>query len=216
MSANMKKTIVDALQGFKKEYQGTQSKVTAINADPAYTPEGKEQKLAQVNADLDAKAKKYRDAAINAVDTGIQGLKQKWGSGLAQCITDAGYQIGLANTLEAIKSGSITRPEDAQAIIEVYKGNQVALSSLRNAFLKSGREADKDFAALIPADNRDRNIQLLEQLKENINRYIVADVRSGKGKAWGGFNQSNIDVVAPMDGMSEFVNTSLNDDLSLI
>ena len=216
MSANMKKTIVDALQGFKKEYQGTQSKVTAINADPAYTPEGKEQKLAQVNADLDAKAKKYRDAAINAVDTGIQGLKQKWGSGLAQCITDAGYQIGLANTLEAIKSGSITRPEDAQAIIEVYKGNQVALSSLRNAFLKSGREADKDFAALIPADNRDRNIQLLEQLKENINRYIVADVRSGKGKAWGGFNQSNIDVVASMDGMSEFVNTSLNDDLSLI
>lgn len=216
MSANMKKTIVDALQGFKKEYQGAQTKVTAINADPAYTPEGKEQKFAQVNADLDAKAKKYRDAAINAVDAGIQGLKQKWGSGLAQCITDAGYQIGLANTLEAIKSGSITRPEDAQAIIEVYKGNQVALSSLRNAFLKSGREADKDFAALIPADNRDRNIQLLEQLKKNISRYIVADVRSGKGKAWGGFNQSNIDVVASMDGMSEFVNTSLNDDLSLI
>ena len=216
MSTNMKKTIVDALQGFKNEYQGAQAKAAAINADPAYSPEGKEQKLAQVSTDLNTKAQKYRDTAISAVDAGIQGLKQKWGAGLAQHLTDAGYQIGLANTLEAIKSGSITRPEDAQAIIEVYKGDQIALSSLRNAFLKSGKETDKDFATLIPTDSRDRNIQLLEQLKENINRYIVADVRSGKGKAWGGFNQSNVGVVASMDGMSEFVNTSLNDDLSLI
>ena len=162
-----------------------------------------------------AKKPGYHDKAAEAVNNGIAGLNEKWVSTLKGKITDAGYQIGLQNVLVMIENKAISRPEDMQAVVETYKGDYTALALIRHRLLKSDDTNIRAYASEIPSSNRSRNISLLEQLKANIDKYITINAVQAASKSWNVFNQGLTDVSASMDSMTQFLQTKLNDDLSL-
>ena len=117
--------------------------------------------------------------------------------------------------LVMIENKAISRPEDMQAVVETYKGDYTALALIRHRLLKSDDTNIRAYASEIPSSNRSRNISLLEQLKANIDKYITINAVQAASKSWNVFNQGLTDVSNSMDSMTQFLQTKLNDDLSL-
>lgn len=211
-----KTAITDSFQAFKKAHAAAKEKIKQINSNPAYSPEGKAEQVAKVRADFAAEAETYRNAAIAAIDAGSQELQTKWSKGTAARLLDSGYQAGLANTIKAFEGGTVTRQEDAAAIVEAYKGDYVALAALRNAFLANSNETVRGFSGLIPADNRDKNGQMLKQIRDNAARYMTEkSLNDGVSKPWNRFNTPDIDISVSMDDMTAYLNDNFSDDLEM-
>ena len=202
-----KQKLLKTLQEFKKVYSDAQAKIANINANPELTPEGKEKQSGRVSSEFYDTAKTYHDLTANIVNTGIESVRQKWEAGIKNNLTNAGYQTGLANALAFIENGYVSQPEYVQAIVSAYKNDSVALAALRDTFLKAG---NKDLAALVPAGNEGKNIQLLQQLRSNIDRYVSAEFLQSKS------NWSLATTTMSIDSMCQFVDTRLSDDFSLI
>ena len=210
-----KRQLIDIFTGYKAAYETMQREKQQIDSDPYTTPAGKETRMQELFNRYKATVQGYHDKAAEAVNNGIAGLNEKWVSTLKGKITDAGYQIGLQNVLVMIENKAISRPEDMQAVVETYKGDYTALALIRHRLLKSDDTNIRAYASEIPSSNRSRNISLLEQLKANIDKYITINAVQAASKSWNVFNQGLTDVSASMDSMTQFLQTKLNDDLSL-
>ena len=207
-----KQQLIENLQGFKAAYEKMQEEKGKIDADLSYTPEGKAGLISALMEKYEPTVKKYHDTANQIIEDGIVALNKAWSKQITTCLTDIGYQMGLQNTIDLVK-----RPEDALAIIEVYREDfPMALEMIKKAILQGKEENTRKYADLIPADNREHNIKLLRQLSGNVDKYISINAVFAASKAWNSFNQGLTGVSASMDSMTEFCENRLNDDLSLI
>lgn len=211
-----KRQLIDIFARYKAAYETMQREKQQIDSDPYTTPAGKETRMQELFNRYKATVQGYHDKAAEAVNNGIAGLNEKWVSTLKGKITDAGYQIGLQNVLVMIENKAISRPEDMRAVVETYRGDHAALELVRQKLLKSDDANIRAYASEVPGDNRSRNISLLEQLKANIDKYITINAVQAASKSWNAFNQGLTDVSSSMDSMTQFLQTKLNDDLSLV
>lgn len=98
-----------------------------------------------------------------------------------------------------IEKGVITDSEDFKNIIEVYKDDYNALATIRTLI-----DSDKvDLLTLIPKDNREYIKKSLNNLKNNIDNYISQ-------------YQIENDMSLIFNGMIDFIENRLRDDLSII
>jgi len=87
------------------------------------------------------------------------------------------------------------------------------LTTIKNILPKS--EQAMDFVGLIPVDNREKNKQILGQVRNNVDQYINAYRIENAMNSSDAF-QGASSIVFALDGAIEFANTNLSDDLSLI
>ena len=212
-----KQQLIENLQGFKAAYEKMQEEKKKIDSDLGYTQEGKARLISELMEKYEPTVKKYHDTASQIIESGIVALNKTWSEQITARLTDIGYQMGLQNTLEMFKNDLINRPEDAAAIIEVYRRDfPTALELIKKAALQGKEEKTRKYADLIPVDNREYNIKLLKQLSGNVDKYVSINAVFVTSKAWNSFNQGLTGVSASMDSMTEFCENRLNDDLSLI
>ena len=211
-----KQQLIENLKGFKAAYEKMQEEKKKIDLDLGYTQEGKARLISELMEKYEPIVKKYHDTANQIIEDGIVALNKTWSEQITARLTDIGYQMGLQNTLEMFKNDLINRPEDAAAIIEVYRRDfPTALELIKKAALQGKEEKTRGYASLIPPDNREHNIKLLRQLNGNVDKYITINAVATASKAWNSFNQGLTGVSASMDSMVEFCEKRLNDDLSL-
>ena len=98
-----------------------------------------------------------------------------------------------------IEAGAITNQEDFKNIINTYKDDYNALATIENLLGLDHPE----LAVLIPKDNREYNKKALNDLRNNIERYISPfSIRDS--------------LTMNLDGMINFIKTRLKDDLTII
>ena len=212
-----KQQLIENLKGFKAAYEKMQEEKKKIDSDLGYTQEGKARLISELMEKYEPIVKKYHDTANQIIEDGIVALNKTWSEQITARLTDIGYQMGLQNTLEMFKNDLINRPEDAAAIIEVYRRDfPTALGLIKKAALQGKEEKTRGYVSLIPSDNREHNIKLLRQLNGNVDKYITINAVFVTSKAWNSFNQGLTGVSASMDSMTEFCEKRVNDDLSLI
>ena len=136
-----KEQLIENLKGFKAVYENMQEEKRTIEADPNYTPEGKFNAINGLMEKYAPTVQKYHDTANQIIESGIVALNKAWSEQITARLTDIGYQMGLQNTLEMFKNDLINRPEDAAAIIEVYRRDfPTALELIKKAALQGKEE----------------------------------------------------------------------------
>lgn len=196
-----KRELVNVIQSYKDKQEVFKNKVTEICRNTDLSQEGAEKGVNELAAPFESVAQNVHDKAIKLLDDGILALKDKWRNNTAGKLLDSNYQIGLANTIKMIEAGAISSKEDFKNIIEVYKDDYNALSTIRNIL---GTGTNKlELLMLIPEDTREYNMKLLNDLRNNIDSYInpfsIRDLLS-----------------MSLDNMVHFINTRLKDDFTVI
>ncbi|MBQ8804179.1 MAG: hypothetical protein IJZ53_11130 [Tyzzerella sp.] len=212
-----KKTeLIKVFKDYKMKFDAVQVEIVKINERTEYTPEGRDKALAELLEKFKPIVTNHHDMATGIIDNGLAGLAEKWRKNSTGKLADAGYQAGLANVIKMLELGAIQEKGDLQNIVDTYKDDFSALAVIKKILQKSGIEALRDCAVMIPEDNRERNKQLLNQLKGNVDRYINLEMLKGYSKIWNAYNRGLTDVSVSMDSMSEFVETKLGDNLELL
>lgn len=196
-----KRGLLSVIENYKGKQESFLNKVNEILKNEGFTPKGKEKRINELAGPFEAVAQSSYDRAIRILDRGVEALEKKWRDNSTGKLTDSSYQIGLANTIKMIETGAITNQEDFKNIIEVYKDDYNALATIRNIL---GTDEDKlGLYTLIPKDNREYNKKALNNLRNNIKSYI---------------NPYTIkdSLTMNLQGMIDFINTRLKDDLSII
>lgn len=208
-----KSELIQLFKEFKDRYSTIQARIAEVQKSDAYTDIGREQTIGKILEEFQPTVQLYHDKAIAIIDNGLAALQAKWKANSAGRLSDAGYQIGLGNVIKMIEAGAIHDRDDMQNIIETYKDDYNAMATIKNILPKS--EQAMDFVGLIPADNREKNKQLLGQVRDNVDQYINAYRIENATKSSDAF-QGASSIVFAVDGMIEFANTRLTDDLTLI
>lgn len=212
-----KKTeLIKIFKEYKTKYEGIQAQITEINKSVSYTPAYREETVARLLDGFTPTIELYRNKAVEIINNGLDDLAEKWKNSSAGRLTDSGYQAGLANVVKMLELKAVREKEDIQNIIDTYAGDYNALAVIKKILLNSSDETLALYAFLIPEDNRERNKQLLNQLKGNVERYISTKALRDTSKTWNTFNQGLTGVSSSMDSMAEFVTNKLGDDLELL
>lgn len=186
-----------------KSYKDSQNKVyesiVEVNKNNELTQQGKEKRINEIVEQFTSKAINIHDNAMNLINGAIKDLQNIWKANSTGRLSDTGYQVGLYNTISMIEKGVITDLEDFKNIIEVYKDDYNALATIRT-LIDSERV---DLLTLIPNDNREYIKKSLSDLKNNIDNYISQ-------------YQIESDMNLVFDGMINFIENRLRDDLSII
>ncbi len=196
--------LVNIFKTYQIEYEKVKYEIKRIreNKSRAYSDEGIRMMLNDTTNRFSNISIQYRDRAISIIDDGIKMLENKWKENSVGRLNDSSYQIGLANTIKMIETGSISNREDFKNIIDAYKNDYNALAIIKNLL-----NADGDKLALIdllPSDTREYNKKILRDLKNNINRFI---------------NPLNIDddyVELSLISMREFVENKFDENLEVM
>lgn len=196
--------LVNIFKTYQIEYEQVKDEIKRIreNKSRAYSDEGIRMMLNDTTNRFSNISIQYRDRAISIIDDGIKMLENKWKENSVGRLNDSSYQIGLANTIKMIETGSISNREDFKNIIDAYKNDYNALAIIKNLV-----NADGDKLALIdllPSDTREYNKKILRDLKNNINRFI---------------NPLNIDddyVELSLISMREFVENKFDENLEVM
>lgn len=194
-----KRGLLSVIENYKGKQESFLNKVNEILKDEGFTPKGREKRINELAGPFEAVAQNSYDRAIRILDHGIEALEKNWRDNSTGKLTDSSYQIGLANTIKMIEAGAITNKEDFKNIINTYKDDYNALATIKN-LLGSGHP---ELAVLIPKDNREYNKKALNNIRNNIESYI---------------NPYTIkdSLTMNLQGMIDFINTRLKDDLSII
>jgi len=210
-----KKTeLIKAFKDYKTRYEAVQAKRGEIDKSTLYTPEGRADAIEKLLADFAPTVQMYHDKAVEIIDTGLVALAEKWKKSSTGKLMDSGYQAGLSNVIKMLELGTVQGRDDLQNIIDTYAGDFNALAVIKKVLENSGNKVLQD--VLMPEDNREKNKQLLTQLRGNIDRNISNETLKSFSKEWNAFNQGFVDVSVSMDSMAEFVETRLADDLELL
>lgn len=196
-----KSELLNVIEGYKRQQELFKEKVNEIESRPYLMQEGKEIEIEKIAIPFKEVAQNYQNRALQILNSGIEALEKKWRDNSAGRLLDSNYQIGLTNAMKIIESGAITNQEDFQNIINVYKDDYNALAMLRS--LAVNCEKVYGFSVLIPKDNREYNKKSLNDIKNNIQKYISPySIRES--------------LTMSLLGIIDFINTRLKDDLTII
>lgn len=196
-----KSELLNVIEGYKRQQELFKSKVTEIESKQYLMQEGKEIEIKKIATPFTEVAQNAQNRALEILNSGIESLEKKWRDNSTGKLTDSNYQIGLANTIKMIETGAITNQEDFKNIIEVYKDDYNALATISNLL---GTDKDKlGLYTLIPKDNREYNKKALNNLRNNIQSYINP------------YTIKNL-LTMNLQGIIDFINTRLKDDLTII
>ncbi|CUP24593.1 Uncharacterised protein [Clostridium baratii] len=194
-----KSELLSLIKGYMNKQTKISDEVTSINKNNELTPEGKEIRINKLVDSFSGTAQNTHDKVIEIIDSAIKGLQDKWKANSAGMLLDSNYQIGLANAIKMIETGAITNLEDFKNIIEVYKDDYNALATISNLV-----RADRpDLLMSIPVDNREYNLKLLNDLRNNIDNNINA------------YDVTN-DMSLVFSGLIHFIETRFGDDFIVI
>lgn len=194
-----KSELLNVIEGYKRQQELFKSKVTEIESRQYLMQEGKEIEIKKIATPFTEVAQNAKNRALEILNSGIEALEKKWRDNSTGRLTDSNYQIGLANTIKMIEAGAITNQEDFKNIINTYKDDYNALATIENLLGLDHPE----LAVLIPKDNREYNKKALNDLRNNIERYISPfSIRDS--------------LTMNLDGMINFIKTRLKDDLTII
>lgn len=196
-----KRGLLSVIENYKGKQESFLNKVDEILKNEGFTPKGREKRINELAGPFEVIAENSNIRAIGILNDGIEALEKKWKENSTGKLTDSSYQIGLANTIKMIETGAITNQEDFKNIIEVYKDDYNALATIKSLL---GKGEDKlGLYTLIPKDNREYNKKALNDLRNNIESYL---------------NPNNIkdSITMSLQGMIDFINNRLKDDLSII
>ena len=198
-SMSKKSELLNVIEGYKRQQELFKSKVTEIESRQYLMQEGKEIEIEKIATPFTEVAQNAQNRALEILNSGIEALEKKWRDNSTGRLTDSNYQIGLANTIKMIEAGAITNQEDFKNIINTYKDDYNALATIENLLGLDHPE----LAVLIPKDNREYNKKALNDLRNNIERYISPfSIRDS--------------LTMNLDGMINFIKTRLKDDLTII
>ena len=133
--------------------------------------------------------------ALQVIDQAAEDWKTTRKSTSAGNLQDAGYQAGLANVLQLIRSGSMD-PENFPAVLEAYEGDALSMAAVTDAVRNS------------------HNVDLLELLPQKVNQgEVFVQLRKGASKYIAPVNLDN--NTAAQLGLSWFVKVldHMNDNL---
>lgn len=133
--------------------------------------------------------------ALQVIDQAAEDWKSTRKSTSAGNLQDAGYQAGLANVLQLIRSGAMD-PENFPAVLEAYEGDTLSMAAVTDAVRNS------------------HNVDLMELLPQKVNQgEVFVQLRKGASKYIAPVNLDN-NTVAQM-GLSWFVKVldHMNDNL---
>ena len=209
-----KANLIKLFGEFKDRYNSLQAKLNEIRQSSAYTDIGKEQAINKLMEEFKPTVQLYHDKALEHIDGGLAALQEKWKANSAGRLSDAGYQLGLANVLKMLEAGAIRDVDDMKNIIDTYKNDFNAMATIKSLISRSSQAME--FAGIIPVDNREYNKQLLGQLRNNVDLHINPSMMVTGTAAYEAADQGFNPVSMAMDSMADFVDTRLNDDLSLL
>lgn len=196
-----KSELINGMRNYKARQEEFKEKITAISRSLDFTPVGAAQRIEELSKPFEEVAVKSHDKVVSIIDGGLKALEDKWKANSAGRLKDSAYQIGLANAIKMIEAGAITDKEDFKNIIEVYKDDYNALSTIRNIL---GTDTnDIELKMMVPKDSRAYNKKLLNDLRKNVDGYINPLVV-----------KDSISMI--MDSLLQFVEDRLNDDLEVI
>lgn len=205
-----KKTeLIKVFKDYKEKYEILQGEVQKVNQNTELTPEGRENAISRLYEYFNSIATPYHDKAVELIDKGLAALTETWKKNSIGKLTDGGYQAGLSNMIKMLELGTIREAEDLQNIVDTYREDFNAVAVIQNIVASKGITG-----VVFPVDNREKNRKLLNQLKENVDRYI--NTERAKSDSNASFNQGLTDTPASMDSMAEFIETRLGDDLELL
>lgn len=198
-SMSKKSELLNVIEGYKRQQELFKSKVTEIESRQYLMQEGKEIEIKKIATPFTEVAQNDQNRALEILNSGIESLEKKWRDNSTGKLTDSNYQIGLANTIKMIETGAITNQEDFKNIINTYKDDYNALATIENLLGLDHPE----LAVLIPKDNREYNKKALNDLRNNIGKYIDPySIRES--------------LTMSLLGIIDFINTRLEDDLTII
>ena len=194
-----KSELLNVIEEYRRQQELFKSKVTEIESRQYLMQEGNEIEIEKIATPFTEVAQNAQNRALEILNSGIEALEKKWRDNSTGRLTDSNYQIGLANTIKMIEAGAITNQEDFKNIINTYKDDYNALATIENLLGLDHPE----LAVLIPKDNREYNKKALNDLRNNIERYISPfSIRDS--------------LTMNLDGMINFIKTRLKDDLTII
>ena len=163
-----KSELLSLVKGYAESQNSIYQKIDDINKNNELTPEGKDIRINKLVESFSSKAQNTHDRAISIVDNAIKSLQDKWKANSSGKLLDSNYQIGLSNAINMIETGAITKLEDFKNIIDVYKDDYNALATI-SGLVRTDRQ---DLLMAIPVDNREYNLKLLNDLRNNIDNNI--------------------------------------------
>ena len=161
-----KAELIKVFKEYKTRYEKVQAQKLEIDKSTLYTPEGRQDAISKLLEDFAPTVQLYHDKAAEIIDTGLVALAEKWKNSSAGKLMDGGYQAGLSNVIKMLELGAVQEKVDLQNIIDTYVGDFNALSVIKKVIKNSGNKVLQD--VVIPEDNREKNKQLLAQLKGNV------------------------------------------------
>lgn len=198
-SMSKKSELLNVIEGYKRQQELFKSKVTEIESRQYLMQEGKEIEIKKIATPFTEVAQNAQNRALEILNSGIEALEKKWRDNSVGKLSDSNYQIGLSNTIKMIEAGAITNQEDFKNIINTYKEDYNALATIKS-LLGVGKP---ELSILIPNDNREYVKKSLNDLRNNIERYISPfSIRDS--------------LTMNLDGMINFIKTRLKDDLTII
>ncbi|MCH5300953.1 MAG: hypothetical protein J1E56_06505 [Ruminococcus sp.] len=205
-----KKTeILNIISSYQKSYNEALNTIKTICSSSEYTEEGKEQKISETLNTLHSLCTACHDTVISLIDTATENMKTEWRNKSTGRLNDTDYQLGLSNTLKMLEMNAIYSEDDIKNIVDTYKDDYNAMSAIRSLVNKNTNGFENaNIIALIPNDNREKNISLLNQLKSNVDKYISS---SAFPNSFGTETMTALGI----EGMSAFVSERLSDDLQL-
>lgn len=162
-----KSAIFSILNGFLSNFKAYTKEVNDVLTSTMYSDEGRSELVSKLERKYDPIFHKAADRVEVELDSAVNQVKNIDGKASAAKLTDAGYQIGLANAVKMIETGSIKTVEDMQNIVNVYKNDRAALNLLAAAARTLPSDTALLLCSVIPEDLREKNIDLLERFKEN-------------------------------------------------
>lgn len=163
-----KSELLSLVKGYAESQNSIYQKIDDINKNNELTPEGKDIRINKLVESFSSKAQNTHDRAILIVDSAIKSLQDKWKANSSGKLLDSNYQIGLSNAIKMIETGAITKLKDFKNIIDVYKDDYNALATI-SGLVRTDRP---DLLMAIPVDNREYNLKLLNDLRNNIDNNI--------------------------------------------
>mgnify|MGYP000600361244 CR=1 FL=1 len=210
-----KSELVKVLTNYRNAYEQVRAQIDQIRKNPDYTEEGKVNLIDPIVTNFVPSVDQARQAAAAVIQGALEALDS---FGVVAGMTggahlrDAGYQTGLANVLHMLEIGALDADE-VRRIAKEYEGDYAAIATMRK--LCAGRGwAAAGIMDIFPKDTREHRRQVLVRLLYNVEQYInIAPLKSsGAVKAWNG---APADIPVLIDGLVEFINHKLGDDLSM-
>ena len=132
-----------------------------------YTLAGLQAYVDDLNAANAAAVAADQVRALQVIDQAAEDWKATRKSTSAGNLQDAGYQAGLANVLQLIRSGAMD-PENFPAVLEAYEGDALSMAAVTDAVRNSH---NVDLMELLP--QRVDQGEVFAQLRKNASKYIA-------------------------------------------